>query len=171
VPFRIASDTPPPDSMELYAHDSDDNDALVGLVTSVLFMLLVPIGLPFVFASGFDSSVPAAIVLVPAAVLAWAGIAKEGLRGLDGRPLSSSLNRWAPWLPSERCRCWSPPMVFLAQLWRPFSAIQRLQWSPCGHQPFDTPEGSLTCDPTWLVTKSLVARGVSLLPGHQRGVS
>jgi O-antigen/teichoic acid export membrane protein len=59
---------------------------LVALATSVPFMLLAPMGLPLVFGAGFAPSVPSALVLVPAgAVLAWAGIAEEGLRGL-GRP-------------------------------------------------------------------------------------
>jgi len=60
--------------------------ALVAATTSALFMLLAPYGLPLVFGSRFASSIPSALVLVPAgAILAWAGIAEEGLRGL-GRP-------------------------------------------------------------------------------------
>jgi O-antigen/teichoic acid export membrane protein len=60
--------------------------ALVAAATSVVFMLLAPIGLPLVFGARFAPSIPSALVLVPAgAILAWAGIAEEGLRGL-GRP-------------------------------------------------------------------------------------
>jgi O-antigen/teichoic acid export membrane protein len=60
--------------------------ALVAAVTSVPFMLLAPFGVPLVFGSRFGPSIPSALVLVPAgAILAWAGIAEEGLRGL-GRP-------------------------------------------------------------------------------------
>jgi O-antigen/teichoic acid export membrane protein len=60
--------------------------ALLAVATSVPFMLLAPFTLPLVFGSSFAPSIPSAIILVPAgAVLAWAGIAEEGLRGL-GRP-------------------------------------------------------------------------------------
>ena len=60
--------------------------AIVAVLTSALFMLLAPVGLPFIFGSRFASSIPSALVLVPAgAIFAWAGIAEEGLRGL-GRP-------------------------------------------------------------------------------------
>lgn len=59
---------------------------IVAVLTSALFMLLAPVGLPFVFGPRFASSIPSALVLVPAgAIFAWAGIAEEGLRGL-GRP-------------------------------------------------------------------------------------
>lgn len=61
--------------------------ALVAAVTVVPFMLLAPLGVPFVFGSRFAPSIPSALVLAPAgAILAWAGIAEEGLRGL-GRPV------------------------------------------------------------------------------------
>jgi len=60
--------------------------AVVAAATTVPFMLLAPFGLPLVFGSNFAPSVPPALVLVPAgSILAWAGIAEEGLRGL-GRP-------------------------------------------------------------------------------------
>ncbi len=61
---------------------------IVAVITSAIFMLLAPIGLPFIFGSRFTSSIPSAVVLVPAvAIFAWAGIAQEGLRGL-GRPIT-----------------------------------------------------------------------------------
>jgi O-antigen/teichoic acid export membrane protein len=60
--------------------------AVVAAATTVPFMLLAPFGLPLVFGSSFAPAIPSALVLVPAgAILAWAGIAEEGLRGL-GRP-------------------------------------------------------------------------------------
>jgi O-antigen/teichoic acid export membrane protein len=60
--------------------------AVIAVLTAAPFMLLAPVGLPFIFGSSFTSAVPSAIVLVPAAaIFAWAGIAEEGLRGL-GRP-------------------------------------------------------------------------------------
>jgi O-antigen/teichoic acid export membrane protein len=60
--------------------------ALVAVSTAAFFMLLAPFCLPLVFGARFAPSIPSALVLVPAgAILAWAGIAEEGLRGL-GRP-------------------------------------------------------------------------------------
>jgi O-antigen/teichoic acid export membrane protein len=60
--------------------------AVVAAVTSLPFILLAPVALPLVFGSRYAPSIPSALVLVPAgAILAWAGIAEEGLRGL-GRP-------------------------------------------------------------------------------------
>ena len=53
---------------------------------SLPFILLAPVALPLVFGARYAPSIPSALVLVPAgAILAWAGIAEEGLRGL-GRP-------------------------------------------------------------------------------------
>jgi antigen flippase len=58
----------------------------VAAVTSLPFILLAPVALPLVFGARYAPSIPSALVLVPAgAILAWAGIAEEGLRGL-GRP-------------------------------------------------------------------------------------
>lgn len=60
--------------------------AVVAAVMSVPFILLAPVALPLVFGARFAPSIPSALVLVPAgAILAWAGIAEEGLRGL-GHP-------------------------------------------------------------------------------------
>jgi antigen flippase len=60
--------------------------AVVAAVTSLPFILLAPVALPLVFGARFAPSIPSALVLVPAgAILAWAGIAEEGLRGL-GHP-------------------------------------------------------------------------------------
>ena len=60
--------------------------AAVAAVMSLPFILLAPVALPLVFGARYAPSIPSALVLVPAgAILAWAGIAEEGLRGL-GRP-------------------------------------------------------------------------------------
>src|ERR1035441_1916165 len=60
--------------------------AVVAAVTSLPFILLAPVALPLVFGARYAPSIPSALVLVPAgSILAWAGIAEEGLRGL-GRP-------------------------------------------------------------------------------------
>ena len=60
--------------------------ALVAIATSVAFAALAPIGLPLVFGARFSGSVPSALILVPAGgILAWSGIAENGLQGL-GRP-------------------------------------------------------------------------------------
>jgi O-antigen/teichoic acid export membrane protein len=60
--------------------------ALLAVATSVPFMLFAHLGLPLIYGARFVPAVASAVVLVPAgAILAWAGIAEEGLRGL-GRP-------------------------------------------------------------------------------------
>ena len=60
--------------------------AVVAAVMSLPFILLAPVALPLVFGIRFAPSIPSALVLVPAgAILAWADIAEEELRGL-GRP-------------------------------------------------------------------------------------
>jgi O-antigen/teichoic acid export membrane protein len=59
---------------------------LVAAVTSLPFIALAPFCLPLIFGARFAPAIPSALVLVPAgALLAWSGIAEEGLRGL-GRP-------------------------------------------------------------------------------------
>jgi antigen flippase len=59
---------------------------VVAAMTSLPFILLAPVALPLVFGARYAPSIPSALVLVPAgAILAWAGIAEEGLRGL-GHP-------------------------------------------------------------------------------------
>jgi O-antigen/teichoic acid export membrane protein len=146
---------------------------LVGLATSVPFMLLAPFGLPFVFGSSFKPSVASAIVLVPAgAVLAWEGIAEEGLRGL-GRPT----------------------IVLIAEAVGAVVTLGTLPVLLHTHGIFGAAVASLLgystvaifllvvisrsthqsvrslVIPTWPLAKSLVARGIALLPGRQRGVS
>ena len=146
---------------------------LVGLVTSVPFMLLAPFGLPFVFGSNFDPSVASAIVLVPAgAVFAWAGIAEEGLRGL-GRPtivlVAEAVGAVAtvgtlPVLLSTHGIFGAAVASFIG--YSTVAIFLLVVISRSTHQG----ARSLVI-PTWPITKSLVARGVSLLPGHQRGTS
>ena len=59
---------------------------LIAVATTVPFTLLAPVGLPLIFGRGFAPAIPSALLLVPAgAILAWAGIAEQGLLGL-GRP-------------------------------------------------------------------------------------
>lgn len=60
--------------------------AAVVLVVSVLLLLATPACLPLVFGARYSPAIPSALVLAPAgAILAWSGIAEDGLRGL-GRP-------------------------------------------------------------------------------------
>lgn len=55
---------------------------LAALALAVIFTAAAPFGIPFVFGGRFDGAVAPALVLVPAGgVLAWAGVAEEGLRG------------------------------------------------------------------------------------------
>jgi O-antigen/teichoic acid export membrane protein len=66
--------------------DALQSGVVVAAVTSLPFILLAPVAVPLVFGARFAPSIPSALVLVPAgAILAWAGIAEEGLRGL-GHP-------------------------------------------------------------------------------------
>lgn len=59
---------------------------VIGAVMAAVLVVAAPAGIPLVFGSRFESSVTPALLLVPAgAILAWAGVAEEGLRGL-GRP-------------------------------------------------------------------------------------
>jgi O-antigen/teichoic acid export membrane protein len=59
---------------------------LIAVATAVPFALLAPVGLPLIFGRSFGPAVPSALLLVPAgAILAWGGIAEQGLLGL-GRP-------------------------------------------------------------------------------------
>ncbi|MCU4187147.1 oligosaccharide flippase family protein [Acidiferrimicrobium sp. IK] len=60
--------------------------AIVATGLAVLLAALAPFLLPLVFGHRFGPAVPSALVLVPAgAILVWAGVAEEGLRGL-GHP-------------------------------------------------------------------------------------
>ena len=66
--------------------DALHGGVVVAVATSIPFILMAPVAIPLVFGARFAPSIPSALVLVPAgAILAWAGIAEEGLRGL-GHP-------------------------------------------------------------------------------------
>lgn len=146
---------------------------LVATATSVLFMLLAPIGLPLVFGPRFASSVPSALVLVPAgAILAWAGIAEEGLRGL-GRP---SIVLVAEVVAAVVTLAVLPVLLHASGIFGAaiasllgYSAIAIfavIVISRSTHQ-----SALRLIIPTWPMTKSLAARSVSLLPrpNRQRG--
>lgn len=146
---------------------------LVGLATSALFMVLAPFGLPFVFGARFAPSIPSALVLVPAgAVLAWTGIAEEGLRGL-GRPsivlVAETVGAVVtvatlPVLLTTHGIFGAAVASFLG--YSTVAIFTLVVISRSTHQRVR----SLVI-PTWPGTKSLVARGFTLLPGHQRGAS
>jgi O-antigen/teichoic acid export membrane protein len=56
---------------------------LVAVAITVPFTLLAPVGVPLIFGHDFAPAIPSALLLVPAgAILAWAGIAEQGLLGL-----------------------------------------------------------------------------------------
>ncbi len=59
---------------------------IIGIAAATTLAAAAPFGIRLVFGARFGGAVPAALVLVPAtSMLAWAGVAEEGLRGL-GRP-------------------------------------------------------------------------------------
>jgi O-antigen/teichoic acid export membrane protein len=143
--------------------------ALVAVATSVPFMLLAPFALPLVFGSGFAPSVPSALVLVPAcAILAWARIAEAGLQGL-GRPTIVMVAEAVAAVVTVAT------LPVLLHLYGIFGAAvaSLLGYSTIAvfavvvirrstHQRIR----SLVI-PTWPVTKSLVVRSASLLPGRR----
>jgi O-antigen/teichoic acid export membrane protein len=147
--------------------------ALVAAATSVPFMLLAPFGLPLVFGSRFAPSVSSALVLVPAgAILAWAGIAEEGLRGL-GRP---TIVLVAEVVAAVVTVAALPVLLHthgilgaaVASLlgYSTLAVFTVLAISRSTHQRIRP-----LIIPTWPVTKSLVARSISLIPvrQHSRG--
>ena len=143
---------------------------LVAAVTSVPFMLLAPFGLPLVFGSRFAPSIPSALVLVPAgAILAWAGIAEEGLQGL-GRPTIVMIAEVVaavvtlaalPVLLHTYGIFGAAVASLLGYSTIAVFAVAAIRSST--HQRIR----SLVI-PTWPVTKSLVVRSVSLFPGRHR---
>jgi O-antigen/teichoic acid export membrane protein len=148
---------------------------LVAAATSVPFMLLAPIGLPFVFGSRFDPSIPSALLLVPAgAVLAWSGIAEEGLRGL-GRP---TIVLVAEVVGAVVTVATLPVLLStygifgaaVASLFG-YSTVASVTAVAISHSTGRTVRSLVI--PTWPFTKSLVVRIASLIPGrhHKRGVS
>jgi antigen flippase len=143
---------------------------LVAAATSVPFMLLAPVALPLVFGSRFAPSIPSALVLVPAgAILAWAGIAEEGLRGL-GRP---TIVLVAEVVAAVVTLAALPVLLHTYGIFGAavasllgYSTVAAFTVAAISHS---THRGirSLVI-PTWPVTKSLAVRSVSLLPGRHR---
>ena len=139
---------------------------LVAIATSVPFMLLAPVGLPLVFGARFAPSIPSALLLVPAgAILAWAGVAEEGLRGL-GRPtivLTAELAAAAvtvgtlPLLLHTYGIFGAAIASFLGYLTVAIVAVTAISRST--HHSV-----ALLVTPRWAFIKSLVARSFSLLP-------
>jgi O-antigen/teichoic acid export membrane protein len=144
--------------------------ALVAVATSVPFMLLAPFGLPLVFGSRFAPSIPSALVLVPAgAVLAWAGITEEGLRGL-GRP---TIVLVAEGVGAVVTVATLPVLLTTYGIFGAavaslvgYSTVAVVTVVAISHSTHQKVRSLVI--PTWPVTKSLVARGASLLPGRHR---
>lgn len=144
---------------------------LVAAVTSVPFMVLAPVGLPLVFGARFAPSVPSAVLLVPAgAILAWAGVAEEGLRGL-GRPTIVLIAELVAALVTVAAL----PLLLHAYGILGAAVASLLGYSTIAiftvcvisrstHQPV-----LRLIFPRWAVTKSLIARSISLLPGSRHG--
>ncbi len=143
---------------------------LVAAATSVPFMLLAPFGLPLVFGSRFAPSIPSALVLVPAgAILAWAGIAEEGLRGL-GRPtvvLVAEVTAAAVTLAALPALLHTDGILGAAVAsllgYSVIAVFTVIAISRSTNQDIR----SLVI-PSWPVTKSLVGRSVALLPRRAR---
>ena len=144
--------------------------ALVAVATCVPLMLLAPYGLSLVFGSRFAPSIPSAIVLVPAgAILAWAGIAEEGLRGL-GRPTIVLVAEAVAALVT---------LASLPVLLHLYGIVGAAEASVLGYSTlaiFTSLAISRSTGkslrslviPTWSVAKSLIFRSISLLPGRHR---
>ena len=144
--------------------------AVVAAVMSLPFTLLAPVAIPLVFGARFAPSIPSALVLVPAgAILAWAGIAEEGLRGL-GRPTIV--------LVAESAGA-AVTLATLPVLLHFFGIIGAAVASLLGYTTIAVFAASVISRSTQLrlhqlmvpspaVTKSLMLRGISLLPGRYR---
>jgi O-antigen/teichoic acid export membrane protein len=139
--------------------------ALVAVVISLPFMLLAPAGPPPVLGARFAPSIPSALLLVPAgAILAWAGVAAEGLRGLGrativltpGIPAAAVTVGTLPLL--HICGPFDAPIAsFLGYLAVAIVAVIAISWST-HHLVF------LLVIPRSAFIISLVARSFSLLP-------
>jgi len=144
--------------------------ALVAAATAVPFMLLAPFGLPLVFGSRFGPAIPSALVLVPAgAILAWAGIAEEGLRGL-GRP---TIVLVAELVAAAVTVATLPVLLHTSGIfgaavasllgYSTIAVFTVIAISRSTHQRIRP-----LVIPTWPVTKSLVIRSISLIPVRHR---
>lgn len=143
---------------------------LVAALTSVIFVLLAPIGVPLIFGERFAPAIPSALVLVPAgAILAWAGIAEDGLRGL-GRPTIVLLAE----VTAAVVTLASLPVLLHAYGIFGAAVASLLGYSTVAifttvaiSRSTQQPICSLII-PTWPATKSLAVRGFSLLPIRSR---
>ena len=62
--------------------------AMVGTIFGLLITVLAPIGIPIVFGTKFDNSIPSALFLVPAGViLARAGVLRKDYEDLESLKL------------------------------------------------------------------------------------
>ena len=143
---------------------------VIAATTAVPFMVLAPFGLPLIFGSSFAPSIPSALVLVPAgAILAWAGIAEEGLRGL-GRPtivLIAEIVAAAVTVASlpVLLRAYGIFGAALASLlgYSTIAAFTVIFISRSTHQPI-----RLFVIPTWQATKSLIPGALTKRGRHRR---
>ena len=144
------------------------NGAVIALASSMLFMLLAPVGLPFVFGRSFAPSIPSALVLVPAgAILAWARIAEAGLQGL-GRPTIVLLAEAAAAVVTIATLL---PLLHIFGIFGAavasllgYSTIAFVAVSAVSRST-DQKISSLAV-PRWHVTRLLVARTVSMIPAR-----
>lgn len=144
--------------------------ALIAVATSVPLMLAAPFGLPMVFGSSFDQSIPSALVLVPAgAILAWARIAEAGLQGL-GRPTVVLVAE----IVAAVVTVASLPLLLHMYGIFGAAAASFLGYSTIATAAIIAISRSTKQNirslvvPTWPVTKSLVARSVSAFPRRRR---
>ena len=149
--------------------------AIVAIATSVAFVALAPIGLPLVFGARFSGAVPSALILVPAgAILAWSGIAEDGLKGL-GRPAIVL----AAELAGASVTLGALPLLLHAYGIEGAALASLLGYAAVAAFAVTAIRRSTGCGirsliiPTWPVTKSLAVRCVALLglsprPGRHR---
>jgi len=144
--------------------------ALIAVATSVLFMLLAPLGVPLIFGAAFAQSVPCALVLVPAgAILAWARIAEAGLQGL-GRPTIVLIAEAV----AATVTLAALPVFLHAYGIFGAAVASLLGYSTIAIFTVVTIKRSTRQKirslviPTWPITKSIGVRSYSLFPGRQR---
>jgi O-antigen/teichoic acid export membrane protein len=139
--------------------------ALVAIATSAAFAALAPIGLPLVFGARFSGAVPSALILVPAgAVLAWSGIAEDGLQGL-GRPAIVLVAELA----GAAVTLAALPLLLHAYGIAGAAVASLLGYSAVAAVAVAAIRRSTGCGirslviPTWPVTKSLAVRSAAIL--------
>jgi O-antigen/teichoic acid export membrane protein len=144
--------------------------ALVAVATAVPFALLAPFALPLVFGSAFSPSVPSALVLVPAsAILSWSRVVEAGLQGL-GRP---TIVMVAEAVAAVVTLATLPVLLHVYGIFGAalasligYSTIAIFAVLAIRHSTHQRIRSLVI--PTWPVTKLLVVRSVSLLPGRRR---